>query len=85
MRMQLGNHLRHRQAQDASQIAVTRAEISNRLFEEERKRTQSLSAEVMSSDVFDKSATCLWQDGLFHSEGLNLLMLLVQLNTLHVH
>ena len=46
MRAQLGNHLRQRQAQDTSQVAMTRAEISQRLFEEERKRSEALSAEV---------------------------------------
>ena len=46
MKLQLGNHLRQRHAQDMSQVAVTRAEISHRLFEEERKRSKSLAAEV---------------------------------------
>lgn len=46
MKLQLGNHLRQRHAQDMSHVAVTRAEISHRLFEEERKRNQALAAEV---------------------------------------
>ncbi len=48
VKLQLGNYLRQRQAQDISQVAMTRAEISHRLFEEERKQNQSLTAEVMT-------------------------------------
>lgn len=44
--MQLGNHLRQRHAQDVSQVAVTRAEIAERLFEQERQRHLQLAAEV---------------------------------------
>ncbi len=38
--------MRQRQAQDMSHLAMTRAEIAERLFEQERKATTRLSAEV---------------------------------------
>jgi len=46
VKLQLGNHMRQRQAQDMSHLAITRAEIAERLFEQERKSTARLSAEV---------------------------------------
>lgn len=46
VKLQLGNHMRQRQAQDMSLLAITRAEIAERLFEQERKSNTRLSAEV---------------------------------------
>ena len=46
VRLQLGNHLRQRHAQDTTQVALARSEIAERLFEQERQRTSQLSAEV---------------------------------------
>lgn len=46
VKLQLGNHMRQRQAQDMFHLAITRAEITERLFEQERKSNTRLSAEV---------------------------------------
>lgn len=51
VRMQLGNHLRQRHARDALQVALARAEIAERLFDQERQRNTQLAAEVRPSYV----------------------------------
>ena len=54
VRLQLGNHLRQRAAQDVSQVALSRAEIAERLFEQERQRNDQQATEVLYINV------CCW-------------------------